>query len=134
MNIATIPSDFFGEYSNQKELYNKVKEWIKSNLVGKKVYVSSCNLTIELNWQGLKNDINEYHPPYIEKLISFGVLEEIIKTSDYFKGEQDKKGRLDVKTVHKLISKVETDNKHYDVIIVCMESSANFIYDHFLLV
>lgn len=134
MGIATISSNFFGAYSNQKELYNKVKEWIKSNLAGKKVYVTSCDLTIELNWQGLKNDINEYHPPYIEKLISFGVLEEIIKNAEYFKGEQDKKGRQEVKAVHKLISKVSIDNVTYDVVIVCIETTANFIYDHFLLI
>lgn len=134
MNIATIQSNFFGIYENQKDLANKVKDWVKNNLIGRKIYVASCNKTIDLNWQGLKNDLGEYHYPlYIEKLISFGILDEIIANADYLKEEKDKRDRLSIKAVHRLSSRVQIDNKVYDVVIICIESSANFIYDHILL-
>jgi Large polyvalent protein-associated domain 3 len=133
MDVAKIKSNFFGDYENQKDLLGKVKSWVKSNLTNKKIYVSSCDKTVELNWQGLKNDMGEYHPPYIEKLISFGVLDDIIANAVYSKQEQDKRNRLSVKAIHKFTSKVVIDDKIYDVVIICIESTANFIYDHILL-
>lgn len=122
---------------SEKELKKEVSEWAKKNLVGKKFIISKGKagdtIFLELSWQGLKNDINEYHENYIEKLQSFYKLPEIIKRAKYILTEKDKRKRLDVLAVHKLLSNVIINNIHYDVFIVVFETSKTYLYDHILI-
>jgi len=128
-----ITSDFFGNYQTEKELYDKVKVWIRQHLVGIMIPLPEINKNVELSWQGLKNDLNEYHPPYEKKLISFAVLPEVIENSKFVVMEKDKAGKPDVKAVYKFSSSVIIDNEEFDVVIIIKETVKAFIYDHILL-
>ena len=124
---------FFGKNSTEKELKNKVVEWCKSNLVGKSIFKKDINKTIELSWQGIKNDINEYHAFYKEKLLSFQVLDQIIKNAFYSYSEKDKRSRSDVKHIHRFLSKVIVGRIEFDVVIIIYETSKTYLYDHILI-
>lgn len=78
-----ISRSAFEKYSSEKELYLIVKNWIKTNLVGKKIFLKEIDKNIELSWQGLKNDLNEYHEHYEQKLLSFSELPLIIEKSKF---------------------------------------------------
>ncbi len=131
--ITKVKSNFFGKYKTDKELYNLVFIWVKTNLVGKHINRDEINKPIELSWQGLKNDLNEVHPPYDKKLISFAVLDTILEKSKFILIEKDKKGNPDVKNIYKFLGKVQIDKEVFDVLIIIKETSKTFIYDHILL-
>lgn len=101
MDAIKINHKFFGDYNSEKELYEKVKQWVKENLIGKVLFIKEINQTIELSWQGLKNDLNEYHPPYDLKLISFSKISDIIINSKLIYKEKDKNNKKDVKAVYR---------------------------------
>lgn len=133
MNTVKIDNNFFGNYNSEKELFEKVKEWVKINLTGKKIFISEIEINVELTWQGLKNDLNEFHPPYDLKLISFCKLDEMIKNSKLIYKEKDKNNKKDVKNIYRFFSKINIKNTDYDVIIIIKETSKTFLYDHILL-
>ncbi len=128
-----ISSNFFGKYQTEKELYEKVKIWVQKNLVGTIIPIEAIDKAVELSWQGLKNDLNEYHPPYDKKLISFAVLPQMITNSKFLVKEKDKANKPDVKAVYKFLGSVNIDNEEFDVIIFIKETAKTYIYDHVLL-
>lgn len=130
--IAKIDLGYFGT-TNESELKKKVADFVKLNLVGKKFnFKQGVRLIIELTWQGLKNDINEYHRNYIEKLVSFGVLDEIISNSVFLYLEADKNNKPGIK-VYRFFSRVVISERDYDVIIIVKKTAKTFIYDHILI-
>jgi len=137
-NINMIPkiSKNIIVYKDEKDLKEKVTEFVrKSNYVGLRFekQINGRVLNLELTWQGLKNDINEYHPNYTEKLLSFVELPLLIKNAQYILTENDKRKRVDVKAVHKFFSKVIVGNTEFDVIIIVYETSKTYLYDHILV-
>jgi hypothetical protein len=138
IKTVKIRSDFFGKYKNQNELFELVKKWVKSNLVGLEVNIKSkipenVPQNIELTWQGLKNDLSEFHPPYEMKLLSFSKLNDIISNATYLYQERDKRGRKDIKAIYRFFSRISVDDIGFDVIIIIMKTSKTFLYDHILL-
>ena len=133
MQTVSIDSSFFCTYSTERELYENVKLWIRENLVGIMIRLDEINQDVVLSWQGLKNDLNEYHPPYDKKLISFSRLPEIVKHSKFIVRENEKTGKPDVKAVYKFQGSVVFDKQEYDVIIIIKETAKTFLYDHVLL-
>ncbi len=135
-NVPYIKKDFFNTL-NESELRTILKGWCKTNLVGKTFTLHEDNfqpIEIQLTWQGIKNDIFEAHPPYIEKLVSFGVLSEIIEKANFLHKEPDKRGRREVKFIHKFISGVKIGDILFDVILIIYELiDKSFVYDHILL-
>lgn len=132
--IPIVKKTFF-KVKTEKELKEKVIEYVKLKYLGKTFEKSVGNKTInlELSWQGLKNDINEYHSNYIEKLYSFVELPLIIKNAKYISTEKDKRGRTDVKAVYRFYSKVIINTIEYDVILIVYETAKTYLYDHILI-
>jgi hypothetical protein len=134
MRTPEVDINYFGT-TKERQLKRKVTEFVKQKLVGKKITFSQkrngINLTIELTWQGLKNDINEYHPPYIEKLVSFAVLDKILKNAKYIRKEKNRK-QNEAGWVFKFYSEVRIKNE-FDIIIVIKQKGKVFLYDHILL-
>jgi hypothetical protein len=137
-NIPQVNINFFGT-QNEHELRILLKTWIRDNLIGEK-YKLLCGSTngmnlieIELTWQGLKNDLFEAHPPYIEKLISFAVLPEIISNAIFVSNEPDKNNRKHILEVLKFKSEVIVEETEYDVLIVIYRIAKIYLYDHILL-
>jgi hypothetical protein len=134
MQIPEVDINYFGT-TKERLLRRKVSEFIKEKLVGQKISFSQkrngINLAIELTWQGLKNDINENHPPYLEKLISFAVLDKILQNAKYIRKEKDKLGRDII--VYKFYSQVIIGSKKFDVIFIIKKTSKTYLYDHILL-
>lgn len=132
MQIPSIDLLYF-KTIEEKQLKIKVRNWVKENLRNRIINIKSKPLTIELTWQGLKNDIYEYHNNYIEKLVSFGILYEIIEQAEFLYSEKDKKKRKEVKAIHRFKSKVKISDKEFDVIIIIVETITSYLYDHILL-
>lgn len=133
MKTIKISSNFFGSHLSDKKLYEKVKKWLIENVVGTTIYMPEISKNVVLNWQGLKNDLNKIHPPYNKKLISFGVIVELIVNSTFIIKEKDKSKKPDIKAVYKFFSSLSIDNELFDVIIIIKETSKTFLYDHLLL-
>jgi hypothetical protein len=77
--------------------------------------------------------LNEFHPPYNKKLISFSELPAIIENCKFIKKETDKKERPDVLAIYRFWCEIQIDNIDYDVILIIKETSKTFLYDHILL-
>lgn len=110
MRTISINPNFFGKYNTQKELFKKVLD-------------------------SVKNDLYEYHQPYIEKLLSFSKLPTILRNSKFIIKESEKnpKKQRDVKAIYKFLGKVSILKTDYDVLIIIKETSKTFIYDHVLI-
>ncbi|MCK9255948.1 MAG: hypothetical protein GX793_01545 [Bacteroidales bacterium] len=137
MRTISINPNFFGKYNTQKELFKKVLDFVKNDLVGQKITINlnDKQMEVELTWQGLKNDLYEYHQPYIEKLLSFSKLPTILRNSKFIIKESEKnpKKQRDVKAIYKFLGKVSILKTDYDVLIIIKETSKTFIYDHVLI-
>ena len=132
MQIPSVDLLYFNTIK-ESQLKIKVRDWVKENLRNKIVEIKSKPLIIELTWQGLKNDIYEYHNNYIEKLVSFVKLYEILEQAEFLYSEKDKKNRKEVKAIHRFKSKVQISDKEFDVIIIIVETKKTYLYDHILL-
>ncbi len=129
-NIPEIKRNYF-KTTNEKLLKKRVTEFVKDKLVGKNFLLDNKKKVV-LTWQGLKNDINEYHTNYIEKLISFVVFDKILNKAVFLYSEQDKRGRANI-FIYKFFSQVKVGSIKYDVIIIVKKTSRTYIYDHILI-
>lgn len=77
--------------------------------------------------------MNEVHPPYKQKLLSFAKLDQVLEKSIYIHSEKDKHKRNDVVAVHKFFSTVRIGKENFDVLIFVFETQKTYIYDHVLL-
>lgn len=116
-----------------KELRANTLNYCKLNLSGRIIKNKNSGFNIELSWQGLKNDVSEKHQPYIEKLLSFTVIDKIIQDSIFIETVPHKKGNKTI-IVHKFLGGVLVRGTVFDVFIYVFETNKKYIYDHGLLI
>jgi len=119
-------SDYFVTQTlTLKELRTVVLKWLKTqhetNPKFQKVFNQLFGHEIYFTWQGLKNDVSESSENYIEKLLSFSVLPEIVETAEYKGCVKDKRNRPDIENIHYLKSEVIVNEIEYEVYICVFE-------------
>ena len=111
-----------------KDELEKARRWAYNNLAGKKVYQKDIDDFIHFNKAGISHAI--YARTYKEKIQLIYNAEKLIASSTLYSSELDKKGRPDIKAVHKFVTNWEFKGKDYFVYIVVRETTKKFYYDH----
>jgi hypothetical protein len=126
----------FDGIKTEKEIKAFVKSKVYDKLNGAVYEFQLTNkklLAFEITPAGFKNDLNEVHRNYKQKLASFFVLDEILNNAVYLFSEADKYKRKEVVAIHKLQSEVIVDKELYDVLIIIFETTKTYLYDHILI-
>ena len=77
-----------------KEQRKIIREWAKSNLAGRSVYISDLKMTINFTYSGIKEAVNQPHKYILEKNQLIKSIESILPSATYIKSEGDKTGDL----------------------------------------
>ena len=89
-------------------------------------------MRIRIATSGIKKTLS--HSRTEEEVKSVAAIPDLLKKSVHLGTEADRKGRQDMKAVHKFAGAVSIVGKHYDVVVVIREvSNGIFYYDHILI-
>jgi hypothetical protein len=75
-----------------KEQRKRIRDWAKSNLVGKSLYLPGQDITVNFSSGGIKEAINQPHKYIIQKNELIKNIEELIVNADFVKSENDRTG------------------------------------------
>ena len=111
-----------------EKLRQEIREWVKANLVGKKVYRQELEDYIEFTWQGLKHDIGNSRKFQRERLEILKEMENLLATATFAGTENDYHNRPDIKAYHYFTKEIE--NVPLLKIVVRENEEKKFFYDH----
>lgn len=111
-----------------EQLREEIKQWVRENLVGKKVYREELNDFVEFTWQGLKHDIGNNRKYQLERLEILKQMESILTLATYVGKTDDTENRADIKCFHYFVYQI---SELPDLRIVIKEThDKKFFYDH----
>lgn len=114
---------------NREEVFKKAISWAMENLPDKKVYQKDIKDFIQFNRVGLNHSI--YAKTYDEKIEMIYSAVKLIEQSTLCGIEKDKRGRIEIKAIYKLVSNWKCNGKEYFVYIIVRETrQGKFYYDH----
>ena len=106
-------------------------EWARANLLGLSIFQPDLKAQVEFTVQGLKHSIYSAGYGYAEKPAFIYSIKEILPTLKLVMSEPDKRGRPDIRMVHRLIGKWNYNGTEKLVYVVILEKlNGHFHYDH----
>lgn len=119
----------FGTYQvPKKPVVNDVLEWAEKNLYGTHIYQSDLGKKIHFEKSGIKKAIYGKRGVSKLRLQLVYVAKQILQTSRLVKIEKDKKGRINVLKIYKLLSFQTINGVEYKIFITIRETTDGILY------
>lgn len=125
--VATLTGTELGDWSDIRQLGRKAEAWYRDNLVGTSVTNAGTGWPIKFNAVGAKK-LGSGKGPDLLRLVP--ALREVLENGTIIGSEPDRRGRPQIKAIHKVSARVMLNGAPKDVIATIRETNeGNFHYD-----
>jgi Large polyvalent protein-associated domain 3 len=122
------------EMSTVSEIRKELKDWTSTNLVGKQVFISAINKTIQFTKQGCKHDISRAYKDAVIELALIKKLPGLLTNATFICTDLPKRDDKNVKMIYKFYQMEIHEKRIYQIWLLIKETKEGiFYYDHGLI-
>jgi hypothetical protein len=125
--VASLTGQELGEWGDMRQLGRKAEAWYRDNLLGTTVKNDETGITIEFDNTGASKTAGRKGDILYRSVVA---LPQILKSGKLVASEPDRRGRKQIKAVHKFRADVQLDGEVYSLIATVRErTDGTFHYD-----